>query len=224
MATDHDHGHYAHHPDVSYERTDLGHRGIWAFFAFLAISGIVIFIAVGALYKGFGYAQSKLATTPGPMAQSNAAKTDDPMMNTSMVNLQKFSANGTQPLLQSNDVVDMDTFLKEEQTLLHAAPWKDDKGNVHLPIERAMELVSQRSLPARAQAADPAAPNPQVVPAEQGFAGFQAVQQSADATNAEGAAETMKEPVPNAYKPTPGAKGELGNGQQVPAKSPRKPF
>ncbi len=178
MATDHNH--HAHH-DVAYERTDLSHRGVWAFFAFLAISAAVIFIAMGALYKGFNYAEAKLAPPPNPMSDRPAASKPDTMMNTTMVDIQKFSANGTQPLLQSNDVADMDTFLRQENTLLTAAPWKDDKGNVHIPIDQAMKLVAQRSLPARANGANPAAPNPMTVPGESGFEGHAIVQQQADA-------------------------------------------
>ncbi len=182
MATDHNH--HAHHADVAYERSDLSHRGIWAFFAFLAISAVVIFVAVGALYKGFGFAEEKFSPAPNPMAQSRAMKTEDRMQNTSMVDLQKFTDNGTQPLLQINEPADMQTFRQQEETLLNAAPWRDDKGNVHLPIERAMELVSQRSLPVRANPSDPAAPNPMAVPSASGFEGMASVQQEADAYNA----------------------------------------
>lgn len=187
MATDHHNHDHAFHADVDYERSDLGHRGIWLFFSFLAISGIVIFIAIGALYKGFGFAQAKLAPEPNPMAISQKAPPPAEMQNTAPVDMQKFTANGTQPLLQSNDVADMETFLAEEETLLKAAPWKEENGTVHLPIEHAMQLVAQRNQPARANGTDPAIHDPKVVPTESGFAAAAMVQQGADATLVEGA-------------------------------------
>lgn len=199
MATDHNQ-HHAHHADVSYEKSDLSHRGILAFFAFLGISALVIFVAIGALYKGFDYAEAKLAPPVHPMAQSMAMNTEDKMQNTGMVDLQRFSANGTQPLLQVNEPADLQTFLREESTLLNAAPWKDDKGNIHLPIDRAMQLVAQRSMPVRSNPSDPAVVDPNTVPTEAGFAGIMQVHQAADASAA-GAVEPTG--VTPASKPEP---------------------
>jgi hypothetical protein len=189
MATDHN-NHQAQHSDVAFEHSDLGHRGIWMFFAFLGVSTAVIFLAIGALYKGFGYAQVKLAPEPNPMAVSQAMPPIPDMQNTAPVNIQKFSANGTQPLLQSNDVVDMETFRQQEELTLNAAPWKDENGIVHLPIAHAMQLVSQRNQPSRANAANPALHDPNTVPTEAGFVGQAVIQQQADPSAAEGEGQT----------------------------------
>jgi hypothetical protein len=109
------------------------------------------------------------------------------MQNTSDVNIQKFSANGTQPVLQSNDAADMDQFRKNEEALLNATPWKEENGNVHLPISRAMEVVMQRNQPSRANAANPSNFDPKLVPTEAGFPAVAAVHQEADASMVEGA-------------------------------------
>jgi hypothetical protein len=189
MATDH-HNHdnsYAHHADVSYEKTDLGHRNIWLFLTFLGISIIVIFIAVGALFQGFGYAEAKLQPAAKPMATHAQAPTPAMMQNTEAVDMQQFTGNGRQPLLQTNEVADMETFRREEETLLHAAPWKEANGNIHIPIDQAMKAVIQKNQPARANGQNPAAPDPMMVPNDAGFAGFSAVQAPADATMTQGA-------------------------------------
>ena len=196
MATDHNH-HHAQHSDVAFEPTDLGHRGIWAFFIFLGVSVIVIAIAIGALYKGFGYAQVKMADEPNPMAERQSMPAPAEMQNTMPVDLQKFSANGTQPLLQSNDTADMETFLKQEETLLKAAPWKEENGTVHLPIDHAMQLVLQRNQPARANGSNPAAHDPNMVPTEAGFFATASVHQQADATMAEGEAQGEHHAIPD---------------------------
>ena len=194
MATDHN-NHHAQHSDVAFEHTDLSHRGIWAFFIFLGVSVIVIAIAIGALYKGFGYAQVKMADEPNPMAERQSMPAPAEMQNTSPVDLQKFSANGTQPLLQSNDAADMETFLKQEETLLTAAPWKEENGTVHLPIDHAMQLVLQRNQPSRTNGTNPAVHDPNMVPTEAGFFAAANAQQQADASMVEGApmGDTMGE-------------------------------
>ena len=202
MATNHD-NHQAQHSDVAFEHSDLGHRGIWLFFAFLGVSTAVIFIAMGALYKGFGYAQTKLSAEPNPMAVSQAMPVAPEMQNTAAVDIQKFSANGTQPVLQFNDTADMETFRKQEELKLNAAPWKDENGIVHLPINHAMQLVSQRNQPARANGTNPAIHDPNTVPTEAGFVGHAVVQQQADpsAAKGEGHTENMTTPDENGKKP-----------------------
>jgi hypothetical protein len=187
MATDPHNNDHAHHADVDYERSDLGHRGIWLFFSFLAVSVFVIAIAIGALYKGFNFAEAKLAPESNPMAVNQQAPPPALMQNTSPVDFQKFSSNGTQPLLQFNEVGDMQAFRAEEEKKLNDSPWKDENGNVHLPIALAMQLVSQRNQPSRANGNDPSIRDPKVVPSEGGFLAAASVQQQADATSVEGA-------------------------------------
>lgn len=187
MATDHNHHGQGQHSDVAFEHSDLSHRGIWAFFIFLGVSTMVIFLAIGALYKGFGYARVQMEAEPNPMAVSDKMPAPAEMQNTAAVDLQKFSGNGTQPLLQSNDVADMESFLLQEETLLKASPWKEENGTVHLPIDHAMQLVIQRNQPARANGSNPSIHDPNMVPTEAGFYGVAKVQQDADATMVEGA-------------------------------------
>ena len=214
MATDHN-NHQAHHSDVAFEHSDLNHRGILAFLIFLGVSTIVIFIAIGALYKGFGYAQAKLQPESAPMALREAPLKAEQMQNTPAVDIQKFSANGTQPILQSNDAADMEQFRRNEEAMLNATPWKEENGNVHLPINRAREVVMQRSQPARANAANPSILDPKLVPTEAGFPGVAILHQEADATMVEGA-------------PMGDTQGESGLGQQqavpgVDDKGPKNP-
>jgi hypothetical protein len=48
--------------------------------------------------------------------------------------------------------------LQEEQTL-HSYAWVDkDAGTVRIPIDRAMQLIAQRGLPVRPQAAETSTP------------------------------------------------------------------
>jgi hypothetical protein len=57
-----------------------------------------------------------------------------------------------QPRLQSNPRTDLRAVRESEDQLIHHYSWIDkDKGVVRIPVERAMEILAQRGLPARAQ-------------------------------------------------------------------------
>jgi hypothetical protein len=54
------------------------------------------------------------------------------------------------PRLQSNPAGDYQKLRGEQEALLHTYGWADKKsGLVRIPIERAMELIAERGLPAR---------------------------------------------------------------------------
>jgi len=75
---------------------------------------------------------------------------------------------------------------------LNDRPWKDENGTVHLPIAFAMQLVSQRNQPARADGKNPTIHDPNMVPTAAGFAGQAAVSKQADASMAESATEPVE--------------------------------
>ncbi len=75
-----------------------------------------------------------------------------------------------QPQLQKTPMLDLKTIREAEDQVLATYGWVDrQKGVVRIPIERAMELLAQRGLPARA--AQPAA-GAVSVPTESGPGGF----------------------------------------------------
>jgi hypothetical protein len=154
MATKRDHN-PDHGPDdslirnaeVSYEHRDLGARGVLLFLVVLAVSGVVIFLLVWGMYAGM----EKYAAVNDPQLHPLAPPDKLPPRSNVIVpsnvpiNTEKFPT----PRLQTDDTTDMRTFLKQEDRLLQAGPWKDSNGVVHLPIGLAKELVVQRGLPAR---------------------------------------------------------------------------
>jgi hypothetical protein len=165
MATDHKPEANAN-PGVGYEKQDLGHRGILVFFGFLLVATVIIHLVIWAMYTGLeSYARS-VEVAPHPMADNSPAAQTGVLMNTPMVNLDKFGV----PRLQANDLSDMNTMRQQEEAYLHAGAWEKD-GAIHLPIETAMQLVVQRGLPARASGVDPSKYNPAVVPTGAGFPG-----------------------------------------------------
>lgn len=54
------------------------------------------------------------------------------------------------PRLQTNPQADLAGFAAAEEKRLHSYGWVDqDAGIVHIPIERALELIAERGLPTR---------------------------------------------------------------------------
>jgi hypothetical protein len=61
------------------------------------------------------------------------------------------------PRLETDERGQLDPILTNEEDRLYTYGWIDEKaGTMHIPIERAMELVVQRGLPVRPQGADTA--------------------------------------------------------------------
>lgn len=55
-----------------------------------------------------------------------------------------------EPRLQTSPAADLERFRATEETLLHGYGWIDrPAGIIHIPIERAMDLIAQRGLPIR---------------------------------------------------------------------------
>jgi hypothetical protein len=147
MATN-EHGHnYGHtNPEVSFEISDLSARGILLFFAVLLIGAIAVHFVVFGLYKAYSAYAAKADPEQSPLAKYEPPPQASVLQNTSSVNLGKFGG----VLLQSDDVHDMQVFLEEQDAQLYAQPWKDGKGNIHLPIDAAMQrLIAQGKLQAR---------------------------------------------------------------------------
>ena len=143
--------------EVSYEHRDMSARGVLLFLVVLGISGVAILALVWSMY--FGMEKYAAANDPQlhPLAPPDKLPPRSRVIVPSNVpiNTEKFPT----PRLQTDDATDMRVFLKQEDRILTAEPWKDSSGVVHLPIDRAMELVVQRGLPVRATAPPMEAPD-----------------------------------------------------------------
>jgi len=58
-----------------------------------------------------------------------------------------------EPRLETNERMEINDFRLQEENTLHRYGWVDQQaGVVHIPIDRAMQLLVQRGLPTRPQA------------------------------------------------------------------------
>jgi hypothetical protein len=145
MATNHEHeSGEPRNPSVEYDKSDLSAKGILIFFLVLAIFAVAMHLGVLWLYVGMTRIADKHDPEISPLAPKTVTPRVGIMTNTANVNIKKFP----EPRLQNDDTGDMTRFLLSETNALTAGPWQDAEGNVHLPIDQAMNVVGAR-LPVR---------------------------------------------------------------------------
>lgn len=117
-----------HTPPHDYEERDLPYKTVYRW-----IGGLVIglFAVMVAMFLIFGF--------PGRVLDPSVV----------------LKRTMTQPPLQPRPWVDMREFKKAQTTQLSTYGWVDrSAGTVRIPIERAMDLVLERGLPARGDSAN----------------------------------------------------------------------
>ncbi len=120
-------------PSRGYEGSDLRLRPIIMLGIALAIAAVVGHLALAGM---FAVINGQLARRDAPLPP--VARPDQPP---------------PQPQLQVAPRQDWDTMLATHSQRLHSYGWVDQNaGTVHIPIERAMDLVLQRGLPTRSNA------------------------------------------------------------------------
>lgn len=125
-------------PELEYEHRDLNAMGVYTFLAGLAVAGFLIYFVLWGLYRYLDHYERTHQPPQNPLVQTEADTRVIPPQA-----IQKFP----QPRLEKNERTEINDFrLKEEQTL-NSYGWIDEKaGVVHIPIERAMQLIAQRGL------------------------------------------------------------------------------
>jgi hypothetical protein len=128
---------------ASFERGDIGAKGVVYFL--LAIAGGTVLIA--AFLVGLFYVLDKRERAQQPAV--NALITNAPA-DTRHVPEKYADKAFPDPRLETNERGQLDDIRLPEDEKLSSYGWADEKaGTVHIPIERAMELLAQRGLPTR---------------------------------------------------------------------------
>lgn len=144
MDTNREHGSGPVNPEVAFDKTDLGARGIFMFFVALGLFAVVMHVAALGIWVGLNKFADKHDPATSPLASNKVTPRSEVLMNTANIDIKKFP----EPRLQSDDTGDMQRFLRKETAALTAAPWQDAQGNIHLPVAQAMSLTLTR-LPVR---------------------------------------------------------------------------
>lgn len=141
------------HEDVNFEATDFSPR-----FTIGIIGGVVVgmWIIIGLVYFFFSYlAHERAVTSPPPLP---------------------IEANGNpvppQPRLQASPREDLKLMrAREDWTLAHYTWIDKPKGVVAIPIDRAIEVLAQRGIPAQKQPSNLPLSQPQAGTRLTGFEG-----------------------------------------------------
>jgi hypothetical protein len=153
------------HLKEGHEETDLSIRGILWFGVFLVVGGIIAF---GSMYGFYKYMESNRIENEAKMtpveqqllAQREAPKEAKaeageeagiPEVYGQARDRKQMEAHLKQtfpgPRLQYNDERDMQIFRGSEDQWLNSTG-KDANGNIHIPVEKAMEKIAAEGLPA----------------------------------------------------------------------------
>lgn len=128
------------HQKSGFERQDLGAQAVFAFLMSLAVGGVLVFLVVWGAYQFLDMRQRAHQPQLSPLAKPVEADT----RSVSPGEIMKFP----QPRLEQNERVEINDFRLNEEQTLNSYGWVDKKsGVVRIPIERAMQLLTQRGLP-----------------------------------------------------------------------------
>ncbi len=117
-----------------YERRDLSLRVVGIFFLGLTVAVAGVLLLMAWLFDYFDAREARRDTPPSPLA---GAPSPPP-----------------EPRLQVNAPKDLKAMRAAEDAALNTYGWVDRKaGVVRIPIDRAMDLLAERGLPARGQKA-----------------------------------------------------------------------
>lgn len=123
--------HGPHNPEVRHERSDVSARGVVGFGAGLLVAAVIIYLIIWGL---FAYFASRTAQGNRPLS---AAALRGPG-----------ELKPPEPHLQVSPREDLQALRVEEDAILNHYGWADRQANtVHIPVERAMHLLTQRGLP-----------------------------------------------------------------------------
>jgi hypothetical protein len=117
---------------VGYETSDASVRGVVWFLFILTVAGVLIHLVLAGMYKHFAGPNVSLYEHR-PTLETYSKQPQPPG-----------------PRLQHDPVADKNLLFDQQEQRLNSYGWTDEKaGTAHIPIDRAMDLVAQRGIPAR---------------------------------------------------------------------------
>jgi len=125
-----------------FERQDLSAKAVFSFLVGLAVVCALVYFVLRGMYAYLDAYQKAHQPPQSPLVKTTEA---DPR-TVAPEEITKFP----QPRLEKNERLEINDFRLQEEQALNSYGWVDEKaGVVHIPIERAMQLVAQRGLPTR---------------------------------------------------------------------------
>jgi hypothetical protein len=140
-----------------YERRDIRVADVFYFLAALAFSGLIIHFVVTGVYHELEKRNQEQQAPVSPLVTNVPQDTRHIPPNyktdAESTDYEKYlKANFPAPQLETDERTQLNTIITKQEETLNSYGYIDQKaGTVHIPIERAMDLIAQRGLPARGQ-------------------------------------------------------------------------
>jgi hypothetical protein len=135
-----------------YERQDLKSAGILYFFLGLGVVILLCILGIKGLYSSLERREKASQPPVNPLITN---RPDD----TRHVERGYPQSVFPSPKLEEDERGQLDDIRTNEDKTLYSYGWVDEKaGTVHIPIERAMDLLVQRGLPVRGQGGSAGSP------------------------------------------------------------------
>lgn len=130
---------------AGFERQDMGAHSVYASLGGLAAGVVLVAVVLWGLYDATDAYERNHQPAQSPLVQQTQAETREVSPN----EIDSFP----QPRLERNERLDINQFRLQEEQSLNSYGWVDQKaGVVRIPIDRAMQLIAQRGLPATPKA------------------------------------------------------------------------
>jgi hypothetical protein len=144
----HENNHESSAGHGGFERRDIRPSGVLYFLAGLAVAGLIVHFLVTGVYAYLEKRTEVRQAPVSPLVADAPADTRRLTVDYRDYLKQKFPT----PRLEIDERNQLDGIRMEEAQTLASYDWIDQKsGAVHIPIERAMDLIAQRGLPIRSQ-------------------------------------------------------------------------
>ncbi len=127
------------HAKSGFERQDLTAGTVIAFMVTLVILAAGANVVIHFMYDFMDHYMAKHQDTGSPLV-AHRSETRETLPS----DIQNFP----QPRLETNERMEINEFRLHEEQQLHSYGYVDQSaGELHIPIDRAMELIAQRGLP-----------------------------------------------------------------------------
>ena len=140
------------HNEPDYERQDLRSKTVLAFFAGLVVMLLVAYAVVAVVYKGLGRYDRSHQPEQNPLAVDSSSGEQRQAVPRQATG-EQIKRDFPEPRLEEDERMELQDLRAPKDEQLATYGWVDEnRGVVHIPIERAMELIARRGLPTRPQA------------------------------------------------------------------------
>src|SRR5216684_5977300 len=134
-----------HNQEMDFEREDLAPKPILIFLGALAVGCVLVYFILRGMYSYLDSYENHHQPVQSPLVQQTTVDT----RSVSPGDVTKFP----QPRLEGDERREINDFREHEEQTLNSYGWVDQQaGVVRIPIDRAMQLLTQRGLPTRPQA------------------------------------------------------------------------